>query len=194
MFHKPLLAFTAALLLSTPVLSATVDIGGVKVDDSISIYNNTLVLNGAGLVMNGKIPSYTAHIYAKQKFTTLDAMFALPGPKRLMITAVREVDTGPILKMLSRSVDATAAKGDLAKLIPGMVNIGNIFKANKSLKPGEVMTVDWVPITGMVIYIGGKIQGNPMREPELFRATMAVWMGEPPADAGLKAGLLGQPQ
>lgn len=182
---------TATVLLAASGYAGTLDIGGIKFEDNLTIYNNTLLLNGAGIVSNGKTPQYSAQIYAKQKFTTLDALSATPGPKRLVLTAIREVDTGPILKLLSRSVDATASKGDMAKLIPGMMNIGNVFKANRVLKPGEVMTMDWIPITGLVIYIGGKMQGDPMREPELFRAAMGVWMGETPADAKLKDALLG---
>jgi len=182
---------TATVLLAASGYAGTLDVGGIKFEDNLTIYNNTLLLNGAGIVSNGKTPQYSAQIYAKQKFTTLDALSATPGPKRLVLTAIREVDTGPILKLLSRSVDATASKGDMAKLIPGMMNIGNVFKANRVLKPGEVMTMDWIPITGLVIYIGGKMQGDPMREPELFRAAMGVWMGETPADAKLKDALLG---
>lgn len=182
---------TATVLLAASGYAGTLDVGGIKFEDSLTIYNNTLLLNGAGIVSNGKTPQYSAQIYAKQKFTTLEALSATPGPKRLVLTAIREVDTGPILKMLSRSVDATANKGDMAKLIPGMMNIGNVFKANRVLKPGEVMTLDWIPVTGLVIYIGGKMQGDPMREPELFRAAMGVWMGETPADAKLKDALLG---
>lgn len=187
-----LLLGAAVALITGTSFATTLDVGGVKIEDSITIYNNTLLLNGAGIMPGGKTPLYAAHIYAKAKFTTLDALVTASGPKRLTLTAIREVDTGPILKMLSRSVEATAAKGDMAKLIPGMVNIGNVFKANRVLKPGEVMSLDWIPITGLVIYIGGKLQGDPMREPELFRAAMGVWMGAAPADAKLKDALLGQ--
>lgn len=181
----------AIALIAGTSFATTLDVGGVKIQDSIAIYNNTLLLNGAGIMPGGKTPLYAAHIYSKTKFTTLDALVTASGPKRLTLTAIREVDTGPILKMLSRSVEATAAKGDMAKLIPGMMNIGNVFKTNRVLKPGEVMSLDWIPITGLVIYIGGKMQGDPIREPELFRAAMGVWMGEVPADAKLKDALLG---
>lgn len=186
-----LLGATMVVMTGTS-FSTTLDVGGVKIEDSIAIYNNTLMLNGAGVMPGGKTPLYVAHIHAKAKFNTLDALCGSAGPKRLTLTAIREVDTGPILKMLSRSVEATAAKGDMAKLIPGMMNISNVFKANRVLKPGEVMTLDWVPITGLVIYIGGKMQGDPIRDPVLFRAAMGVWMGESPADAKLKEALLGQ--
>lgn len=187
-----LLLASATLLLQSTAVSATLDVGGVKVEETLSIYNNTLLLNGAGLVSNGKVPSYVAQIYAKQKFKTLDELFAIPGPKRLVLTAVKEVDTGPIVKMFNRSVDETAGKSDRAKLIPGLMSIGEVFMANRSLKPGEVMTLDWVPVSGLVIYLGGKLQGQPYRDAELFRAAMWVWMGDFPVDPKVKEALLGR--
>lgn len=191
-FHRSFLAVCTSLLFHATCGSAPVDIGGIKVAESLSIYNNTLLLNGAGLIANGKTPSYVAQIYAKQKFNSLDELCALPGPKRLVLTAIKEVDTAPIVKMFNRSVDDTAGRTDRAKLIPGLMGIGEVFKANRTLKAGEVMTVDWVPITGMVIYVGGKLQGQPYREPELFKAAMGVWMGLAPADDKVKDALLGK--
>lgn len=192
MLLKSVLAGIAALLLSASAMSATLDVGGVKVEDTLTIYNNTLLLNGAGLVSNGKAPVYVVQIYAKQKFKTLDELFVVPGPKRLVLVAIKEVDTGPIVKMFNRSVDETAGKSDRAKLIPGLMSIGEVFKANRVLKPGDVMTLDWVPISGLVIYVGGKLQGQPYREAELFKAAMGVWMGEFPADLKVKDALLGR--
>lgn len=193
-FHYfKLLLIAATLALGAGAsFSATLDVGGIKIEDTLAIYNNTLLLNGAGVVATVKVPQYVAHIYAKKKFASLDALIASPGPKRLVLTAVKEVDTGAIVKMFNRNLEASASKTDMAKLIPGLVNIGNIFKIHKALKPGEVMTFDWIPITGFVIYIGGKMQGDPMRQPELFRAAMGVWMGDPPADTEVKSALLGQ--
>ena len=188
---KLLLLATMAVLLSTTGQAGSLDIGGVKVEESLTIYNNTLLLNGAGLVSNGKTPSYVVQIYAKQKFRTLDELFSAPGPKRLALIAIKEVDTGPIVKMFNRNVDETAGRSDRAKLIPGLMSIGEIFKANRVLKPGDVLTMDWVPISGLVIYLGGKLQGQPYREPELFRAAMGIWVGEIPADAKVKDALLG---
>lgn len=189
---KALLLALAAGLAGASIHAATLDVGGVKVEDSLSIYNNTLVLNGAGVAANGKAPIYVAQIHCKKKFSTLGELLATPGPKRLTLTVLREFDTGPIVKQFNRSLETTANKSDMAKLIPGLVNIGNIFKANPVLRPGQVMTMDWVPITGLVIYIGGKMQGEPARDPELFRAAMDVWMGDAPTDAKVKDALLGR--
>ena len=188
---KLLLLAITSLLLGLPALSATLDVGGVKVDETLTIYNNTLLLNGAGLVSNGKAPSYVVQIYAKQKFKTVDQLIATPGPKRLVLSAIKEVDTGPIVKMFNRSVDETAGKNDRAKLIPGLMGIGETFKSNPLLKPGEIMTLDWVPVSGLVIYVDGKLQGRPYRDAELFRAAMLVWLGDFPADPKVKNALLG---
>lgn len=172
--------------------SATLDVGGLKVQDSLAIYNNTLVLNGAGLVSNGKTPSYVVQIYAKQEFKSLDELCTIPGPKRLVLTAIKDVDTAPIVKLFNRSVDDVAGRTDRAKLIPGLMGIGEVFKANRTLKAGEVMSIDWVPVSGLVLYIGGKLQGQPYREIELFKASMGIWMGDAPADAKVKEALLGR--
>ncbi len=190
-FFASLVVTAVATLMVAPSMAATLDFGGVKVEDSLAIYNNTLLLNGAGVMSNGKAPVYVAQIYAKQKFKTLEELFAMPGPKRLVLTAVKEVDTAPIVKAFNRGVEATASKNDMAKLIPGLMSIGEVFKSNRVLKPGDVMTLDWIPISGMVIYLGGKLQGEPYRQPEFFKAAMSVWMGEQPADPKVKDALLG---
>lgn len=187
-----LLVATTATMWTASAHAATLDIGGVKVEDSLAIYNNTLLLNGTGLVSNGRAPLYVAQIYAKQKFKTLDELFAVPGPKRLVLTVIKETDTGPIVKMFNRSVDEIAGKNDRAKLIPSLMSIGEIFMTNRVLKPGALMTLDWVPITGLVIYLDGKLQGQPYRDAELFKAAMRVWMGDFPADAKVKEALLGR--
>lgn len=189
-FFKSLLVAAVATLLGVPTISATLDIGGLNVEETLTIYNNTLLLNGAGMLSNGKTPLYVAQIYAKQKFQTLDELFALPGPKRFVLTAIHEVDTGPIIKLFNRNVDARADKNDRAKLIPGLMSIGNIFRTHSVLHRGDVMTFDWIPIFGMAIYWNGKLQGSQYREPELFRAIMGVWMGDIPANATLKDALL----
>ena len=186
------LAFFASLLCLRAG-AATIDVGGLKVEDSIAIYNNTLPLNGAGMVMvNGKTPVYAARIYAKQKFSSIEQLFTTPGPKRLIITAMREIDTGPIIKQLNRNVEAVADKNDMARLVPGLMALGKIFGSTKSLKAGESLIFDWAPYAGLVMYLDNKLLGEPFKDPEFFRATMAIWMGEPPADAALRNALLGK--
>ena len=181
----------AAMLFSNGVQAQLPDFGGVKIEDNITIYNNTLVLNGAGVSILGKNKMYVVQAYAKQKFATLDELMAAPGPKRLVLTALREVDTAPIVKNFNRNLE-DGNRADMAKLVPGMVGIGNLFKAKRALNPGEVMTLDWIPIYGFTVYIGGKLQGEPYRQPELFKAAAGVFMGDSNMDPKVKDALLGK--
>ena len=190
-FFTSLWFAVATSLLSSTALAQAPEFGGVKVEDNITIYNNVLVLNGAGVSTLGKNKVYVVQIYAKQKFGTLDEMMASPGPKRLVLTALRELDTAPIVKNFNRNLE-DSNRADMAKLVPGMVGIGNLFKAKRALSAGEVMTLDWIPIYGFTVYIGGKLQGEPYRQSELFKAAAGVWMGESNMDPKVKEALLGK--
>ena len=181
----------ATFLLPVNARAQAPEFGGVKIEDNITIYNNTLLLNGAGVSTVGKNKMYVVQIYAKQKFGTLDELMNIPGPKRLVLTALREVDTAPMVKNFNRNLE-DGNRADMAKLVPGMVGIGNLFKAKRALAAGEVMTLDWIPIYGFTVYIGGKLQGDPYRQPELFKAAAGVFMGESNMDPKVKDALLGK--
>ena len=181
----------AALLGISNVNAQVPEFGGVKIEDSITIYNNALQLNGAAVFTASKAKQYVVQLYSKQKVGSLDELMAAPGPKRLIFTALKETDLAPVVKLFNRNLE-DGNRSDMAKLIPGMVSIGNLFKNKKSLLPGEVMTIDSIPIYGMTIYIGGKLQGEAHKPPELFKAAVGVWIGDAPIDSGLKAALLGK--
>jgi hypothetical protein len=44
----------------------------------------------------------------------------------------------------------------------------------------------------MVITAKGKVQGEPFKEPEFFKAIMSIWFGPVPADFKLKDAMLGK--
>ena len=182
-----------AALLGLGATAGTIDVAGVKMEDSLAIYNNTLVLNGAGVVSTGKTQLYVVKIYAKKKFTSVDQLFSVPGPKRLVITAMaKEFDTAPIMKLFNRNVESQADKTDMAKLVPGLMSLGKIFGTYKAIKPGESLIFDWAPYAGLVMYMDGKLLGEPLKEPEFFRAAMSIWMGDSPLEPKLREVLLGK--
>ncbi|MDP2369936.1 chalcone isomerase family protein [Rhodoferax sp.] len=189
---KTLVLAALSNMFAAGAMAATLDFGGVKVEDSIAIYNNTLLLNGAGLVGGAKSPHYVVSVYARAPFSTLEELFKAPGPKRLVVTPLRDLDTDPFVRVFTRGVNDSATKGDIAKLVPGLGNLENIFRTNKVIRKGDVMTMDLVPITGLVIYIGGKVQGVPFKETEFFRGAMSIWMGDTAVDAPLRDALLGR--
>lgn len=170
---------------------AVTEIAGVKVEDTATVGGVKLQLNGAGIRYKGPFKVYVGDLYTAQKVKSLDELVATPGPKRLTMTFLREIEAGPFGKLLTRGVEDNVPANQMSKLVPGMIRMGDIFTVNKVLNPGDVITIDWIPGTGMVVTAKGKVQGEPFKEPEFFKAIMSIWFGTSPADWKLKDAMLG---
>ena len=136
---------------------------------------------------------YAAGLYLPKKAGTPEEVLAMPGAKRLAITALRDVDSSELGKLFARGMEDNMDKQQFSKLIPGVMRMSQIFSDHKKLANGDNFTIDWVPGTGTVIALKGVQQGEPFKEPEFFNALMRIWLGPVPADWKLKEALLGKP-
>ena len=180
-----------ALLLWAGTAVAAVDIAGVKVDEALSVAGTRLQLNGAGVRYKGPFKVYVGDLYATRPVKSLDELIAAPGPKRLGMTFLREINSAEFGKMLTRGIEDNVSRSEVSKIIPGMIKMGDIFAANKAFAPGDVCVLEWDPAKGLSVWVKGKLQAEPMNDPVFFRALMSIWFGHSPADWKLKDELLG---
>jgi hypothetical protein len=183
-----LLALVASLL--TASACGAMEVNGVKLDDSLTLANSKLVLNGAGTRYKAVFKVYVAGVYLGKKTSNADEVVSQPGPKRFSVTMVRDIDANELGKLLTRGVEDNMGKSEMSKLIPGLMRMSQIFSEYKKLQAGDNFTIDWVPGSGTVITVKGKVQGEPFKEPEFFKALMWIWLGPVPADWKLKDALL----
>lgn len=183
---------TACVLGMTAALAATVEVGGVKFEDTIDQRGTKLVLNGAGVRYKAVFKVYSAGLYLPKKASTPEETLAMAGPKRISITMLRDIDSNELGKLFTRGVEDNAPKTEMSKLIPGLLRMGQIFSDQKKLVAGDSFTFEWVPGTGGVLTVKGKPQGEPFKEPEFFTALLRIWLGPNPADWKLKDALLGR--
>lgn len=191
---KVIHALTAALLcsaLTTPALANVKELHGVKVEESMTVGDTKLTLNGVGTRYRGPFKVYVGDLYTTRKVSNFEELLAAPGPKRLTMTFLREIEAGPFGKLLTRGVEDNVPKSEMSKLIPGLIRMGEIFTVNKVLNVGDTVIIDWIPGTGMVVSAKGKVQGEPFKEPEFYKAIMSIWFGNVPADIRLKEAMLG---
>ena len=186
-------AALASIMLSLSVTAATVDVAGIKLEDTADVQGTKLQLNGAGVRYKAVFKVYVAALYVGKKVATPEEFFAATGPKRVSITMLREIESNELGKAFTKGFEENAPKGEMSKLIPGLVRMGQIFADQKKLVPGDSFTNDWIPGVGTVITVKGKVQGEPFKEPEFFNALMRIWIGPNPADWKLKDALLGKP-
>ena len=182
----------ALSLLGALAVAQTVELSGVKFDNPIDVRGTKLELNGAGVRYRVVVKVYAAGLYLTKKASTPEEVIAAPGPKRLSITVLRDVDSAELGKLFTRGVEDNTPRSDLSKLIPGLIRMGQIFSDQKKLLTGENFLIEWVPGTGTVITVKGKVQGEPFKEPEFFNAMMRIWLGPNPGDWKLKDALLGK--
>jgi hypothetical protein len=188
----PLLALLFALLGPGAAQAATVDLAGVKLEDRATVAGSPLTLNGAGIRYKAVFKVYAAGLYLGEQAATPEAVLAAKGPKRISITMLREIDSAELGKLFSRGMEDNMDRSAFSKLIPGVLRMSQVFSDHKKLQAGDNFLVDWVPGTGTVLTIKGKVEGEPFKEPEFYDALLRIWLGPKPADHLLKDALLGK--
>jgi hypothetical protein len=176
---------------SMAAASSPVEISGVVIEPVITVAGTRLELNGAGLRYKGIFKVNVTEIHAVKKFKSLDELVALPGPKRVTMTMLREIPSDRMGKSMTRGIEDNNSKAELSKLVPSLIRMSDVFSANKVLSAGDRVLFEWIPGVGLVLTVKGKVQGEPFTEPEFFRAMVSVLLGPVPVDAKQKDALLG---
>ena len=187
-----LAALAAALTWPLSGTAQTTDIAGVKFPNSVQVGNAKLQLNGAGVRHKLVFKVYAAGLYLTEKASTPEAVLAAPGPRRLQIVMLRDIDGNELGKLFTKGMEENAPREEFSKSITGILRISEVFSTRKKLLTGESFAVEWLPGTGTVISVNGKAEGAPVKEPEFYSALMKIWLGKSPADAQLKEALLGK--
>jgi len=190
-FCKPWLLATA-LFVSAAAVSAQVSVAGVKYDEASEVRGNKVHLNGAGIRYKAVFKVYAAGLYLPRKAGSTEEVLAMPGAKRMSITALRDVDSNELGKLFARGMEDNMDKAAFSRLVPGVLRMSELFSKHKKLASGETFLIDWVPGTGTVITVKGVQEGEPFKEPEFYNALLRIWLGSSPADWKLKEALLGK--
>lgn len=190
-FSNSLLTLMGACL-SFGLLAAPLEISGVSVEPSVTVSGVRLNLNGVGIRYKGLFKVNVVEMHAIKKFSSIEELIALPGPKRVTLTMLREVPSDMTAKTMTRGIEDNFPKTELSKIIPSLIRMSDIFGTYKVLSPGDKILIEWIPGIGTVLSVKGKVQGEAFKDPEFFRALMSIWLGTAPVDFKLKDALLGQ--
>lgn len=187
-------AATVCVALSASSMAAAVDVAGVKFEETLTVGNAPLQLNGAGIRYLGVFKVLAAGLYLSKSSHTTEEALVTPGPKRMLLTFLRDVEASKVGREFIKGFGDNASRAEMSRLIPGLSRIGLLFDEHGKFVRGESLVVDWVPGVGAVVSINGVVQGEPFKEQEFFNTVMAMWIGKSPVDWRLKDALLGQVQ
>lgn len=151
-----------------------------------------LVMNGAGIRHKAVFKVYHATLYLEQQAHSLAEVLQLPGPKRLEIHMLRDIDANELGKLFTKGIEQNTPRQELGRVLPGVAQMSAVFSHQKKLHKGDSFSLDWVPNVGMTLSINGQPQSPQFENPAFFAALLGIWLGDKPADAQLKQALLGQ--
>jgi hypothetical protein len=163
------------------------EVSGVKLDDQTSVAGSEVALVGAGLRTRLFFQVYVIGLYVSN--LKADPL-AQPGPKRVQIHMLRDVDAATFTEALAEGIKANASEAEAKALEPRVKQLSAIMAEVKEAKKGMRIALDWTGRQTQV-RVDGKPAGNPIEGEDFYRALLRIWLGEKPVQDDLKKALLG---
>jgi Chalcone isomerase-like len=164
------------------------EIGGVKLDDKVSMGTQELVLNGAGVRTRVVFKVYVASLYLPQKATDLAGVLS-KSPRRIQLNLLRTLTADQLVDALNEGLAENNTAAELAAVKPQVDQLATIMKSFKEVKEKDVITLDFVD-GATRIGLNGEAKGNISGD-AFNLALTKVWLGDKPVQADLKKSLLG---
>jgi len=175
----------AALVFASGLLLA-LEVGGVKLPDTVSADGKTLRLNGAGIRKKAIFKVYVAALYVETPSKDAASLVSSSQVKSMRLHMLRNVEgpkvSGAIIEGFENNSKAAlpqlkARLDQLAKMIP-------------DVKEGDEIDLTWVPDKGTQVSVRGTAAGT-IEGRDFADALFAVWLGPNPVQDDLKQALTG---
>lgn len=185
------LAAAALVLASATCMGQPAELEGVKLDPVAQVGAATLQLNGAGLRTRAFFKVYVAGLYVPQKAGNAAALLAQTGPRRMVITMLRNVDAESFAGALNDGLAANHSPAQLAGWKAQIDALNATLKAVGEARKGDAINFEFVPGTGTRVLVNGQPRGATIPGDDFYTAVLRIWLGDKPVDKDLKTGLLG---
>lgn len=180
------------LVAASPLHAA--EVAGVRFEDRVKAGSAELTLNGSGLRKRFFAQVYAMGLYLAEKRAAAAEVIALPGPKRIAIHMLRDVDSATFAEALADGMRANHDEAAMKALEPRVAQLSAIMDELKEAKKGMAIVLDLLPGAGTVVSVDGQPRGKPIAGEDFARALLRIWLGDKPVQDDLKRALLGQPQ
>ena len=167
------------------------EVAGVNVPDTATIgaAKDKVTLNGAGIRKKYAIVKvYVGALYLQEKTTDVSKALSMQGAKRVLMHFVyKKVEAAKINSGWEDGFKANLKPAEYSTLQARLNKFKGFFP---DMHKADEILLDYVPGTGTEVRINGQLAGSIEGE-DFFRALLLVWLGDVPADKGLKKGMLG---
>jgi len=166
------------------------EVGGVKLEDKVSLSGTDLVLNGAGIRSKAFFKVYVGALYLTQKQTSLSGVLGLKTARRVQMTLLRDLTADQLVDAFNDGLSDNHSKAEMDGMKAQVDQLNTLMRSLKDVKTGQTVTIDFVPGTGTVVSLNGAAKGTVAGD-AFNNALMKIWMGEHPVSDSLKKAMLG---
>jgi hypothetical protein len=183
----------ASVFATSFAFSATVEREGMRFEDTLRVGSSKVVLNGVGVRAAAWFKGYVAGLYLPQKSGDPEAIYALPGAKRIVVRMLIDVNADLLAKTFGDGIRKNYRDDALEALRPRMEAFdGQLRALPGGIKKGQEIDLDFQPSVGTHVLVGGKPIGEPIAGDDFYVALLKMFIGERAIDKNLRAAMLGQ--
>jgi len=184
-----MIAVIAALAFN---LVAAIEVGGVKFDDTTRVGTSELMANGAGIRTKIGFKVYAMALYLPAKSGDAAEVINAKGAKRISITLMRDLSAKQFMEALQEGVANNHSEAQMAALRDRLQQFSDTMLTAGEPKTGTSVVIDWLPESGTRLTVNGQMKGKDIAGEDFYKALLAIWLGNKPAQANLKQALLGK--
>ncbi|WP_224983836.1 chalcone isomerase family protein [Geomonas agri] len=175
------------LVLVVAGTAAAKDIEGVKIEPQVAVNSETLQLNGSGIRKKFFFKVYVGSLYSAKRLTSGSEALRDTGDKLIRMNfVIAKVEKEKIIEAFQEGFrNNTPELADSAEVKKFLSLITDDFKRGDQV---DLFLGGDGTVTGK---LNGKHLGTLVSRP-LATAILAIYVGEHPADASLKKGMLGK--
>lgn len=162
---------------------------GINVPEEVLLdgASTTISLNGVGVRTKFFFDIYVGALYLESTAHTRDDILSLKGHKRVFMHFVYdEVSAEKLVAGWNEGFEGNLSEQQQAGLAEQIKTFNTMFD---TVHAGDEVLLDYLPGQGTRVTIKGVIKGVIVGE-DFNHALLNIWLGDEPADEGLKEAML----
>jgi hypothetical protein len=183
------LCLAILLLFVTTQMNAQITVSGVTLPGTLKAGNTNLVLNGGGARVKFFMDIYVAGLYVTTQSNNPDAIAKANEPTAVKIHIVSGMATSERMKDAILEGFKKSTGGNTAPIQAKIDKFLKLFSQEPIVK-GDVFDNVYTPEGGLQVSKNGKVL-DTIDGLDFKTALWSIWLGNEPADKGLKAAMLG---
>jgi len=177
---------SACLILLAEIAQAR-EFKDVNVPEQVQLAGTNISLNGVGMRTKFFFDIYVGALYLESTARTTEDALSQKGPNRIFMHFVYdEVTSEKLVAGWNDGFEGNLSEEQLTALTGRIKTFNAMFDMAHA---GDEVLLDYIPGQGTRVTIKGEVKGVIEGE-DFNRALLSIWLGDEPADDGLKEAML----